>query len=236
MMLNRMEVGTSSQVCNDHNWVSARNPNPGSVVEFKLFNVTIKATPFYGFLGVDGTCEAVSCKEKLDETMESGITTVNNDGDDSDVETALSLNLSRPHNAEEDEVPIEAVPLSVYNPNINVEWTVRKTLTKSDCCCVRCRLLLRRGETESRIMPFLSESSRLAITTPYGIRVDVFDCDTRTQVGLTLKRWDSTSCYNLTDNWKRDFIIRRELAVGDVVGLCWDVESHRLLFSVLRRH
>ncbi|KAL9230433.1 hypothetical protein vseg_005783 [Gypsophila vaccaria] len=212
-----MEVGTSSQVCNDHNWVSARNPNLGSVVEFKLFNVTIKATPFYGFLGVDGTCEAVSYKAKVDETMESGITTVNNDD-------------------EEDVVPIEAVPLSVYNPNINVEWTVRKTLTKSDCDHNQCRLLIGKWAMENRIMPCLSESSRLAITTLNGLRIDMFDCDTRTQVGATLKKWKSTANYNLTDNWKRDFIIRRELAVGDVVGLCWDVESHRLLFSVLRRH
>ncbi|KAL9230456.1 hypothetical protein vseg_005802 [Gypsophila vaccaria] len=168
--------------------------------------------------------------------MESGLTVNNDDDDDDDVETALSLSQSFPHNAEEDVVPIEAVPLNVYNPNINVEWTVTKTLTKSDCDHHQCRLLIGKGAMENRIMPYLSESSRLGITSPDGVRIDVFDCDTRTQVGATLKKWKSTGNYNLTDNWKRDFIIRRELAVGDVVGLCWDVQFHRLLFSVLRRH
>ncbi|KAL9230430.1 hypothetical protein vseg_005781 [Gypsophila vaccaria] len=235
-MFKRKEVDSSSdcsEVC------TAKKLKVDSCVEFKLFNVTIRATPFYGFLGMDDTCEAVSDdQEKLDERMESGITVNNDDDDDddSDVETALSLSLSLPHKAEEDVAPIEAVPLNVYNPNINVEWTVRKTLTKSDCDHHQCRLLIGKWAMENRIMPCLSESSRLGITTPDGVRIDVFDCDTRTQVGATLKKWKSTANYNLTDNWKRDFIIRRELAVGDVIGLCWDVQFHRLLFSVLRRH
>ncbi|KAM7494256.1 hypothetical protein LguiB_028865 [Lonicera macranthoides] len=65
-----------------------------------------------------------------------------------------------------------------------------------------------------------------------GVMFEVEDLDTNTKHCLVLKKWASNS-FVLTTNWKRDFVNRRKLVEGDVIGLLWN--GHSKFYFSLRR-
>ncbi|XP_074278982.1 uncharacterized protein LOC141603146 [Silene latifolia] len=200
----------------------------GAGILVQLFSVQLNGAPFFDFFAQQ-------------DAINSGIqgtTLVQVD----DVSTDLPVSYSDcggPTNSGESSecsegTVIEAVPLRMYRPEADINWTIRKVLTASDCNAQH-RLLIRKGLNEAHIIPHLDESSRFLIDSPDGLRVTVFDVDKIIELKLTLKKWPSSQCYGLMNNWKRDFVSRRGLLPGDEVGICWDNSNHRLLFSVLNK-
>ncbi|XP_010490239.1 PREDICTED: B3 domain-containing protein At2g33720-like [Camelina sativa] len=68
-----------------------------------------------------------------------------------------------------------------------------------------------------------------------GLAVNVYDEDTDTMHKLVLKKWPKCLSYILGSAWRREFVVRRDLKIGDVVGIYWDPYESKLHFSVLSR-
>ncbi|CAI9783144.1 unnamed protein product [Fraxinus pennsylvanica] len=113
-------------------------------------------------------------------------------------------------------------------------WRIKKVLKKSDVDG-SSRLLIGRNRVLTHIVSFFTNDPSEFCQNNEGLRVRVFDVNTRTEHMLTLKKW-KTKSFVLLDKWKKHFMNRRKLKENDEVGLRWDVNSSRLEFTVLRRH
>ncbi|XP_059635902.1 putative B3 domain-containing protein At1g78640 [Cornus florida] len=112
-------------------------------------------------------------------------------------------------------------------------WKIKKILTKSDVN-TSCRLLLSQESVHKHIIPLFSAKQATDCGTVGGTKLKVFDFDTRTEHELTLKRW-KTESYLLTGGWIKEFKNRRNLEVGDEVGLFWNPYLSRLYFTLLKK-
>ncbi|KAL2455714.1 Uncharacterized protein Adt_07503 [Abeliophyllum distichum] len=113
-------------------------------------------------------------------------------------------------------------------------WRIKKVLKRSDVDG-SSRLLIGRRQVLTHITPFFTNNPSEFCQDKEGIRVTVFDVDTLTEHMLTLKKW-KTNSFVLLNNWKKNFVSRRQLEENDEVGLRWDVNASRLEFAVLERH
>ncbi|XVE49917.1 hypothetical protein DITRI_Ditri01bG0120200 [Diplodiscus trichospermus] len=111
-------------------------------------------------------------------------------------------------------------------------WCIKKQLTESDLGSMT-RLLLAAELVKSHVFPLWNADQLAKIKEKEGLPVSVYDCDTRTEHNLAFKQWKKTNV--LVNNWVNGFVKRRELKVGDEIGLYWDRSSSRFKFSVLNR-
>ncbi|XP_021275182.1 B3 domain-containing protein At2g33720-like [Herrania umbratica] len=110
-------------------------------------------------------------------------------------------------------------------------YCIRKTLTGSDLGNMS-RLMLAAEGIESHVFPFWNADQLAKIKE--GLSVSVWDGDTQTEHELVFKRWNKRANV-LIKNWVKDFVRRRELKLGDEIGLYWDTCNSRFQFAVLNR-
>ncbi|WRX09375.1 hypothetical protein QQP08_001862 [Theobroma cacao] len=113
----------------------------------------------------------------------------------------------------------------------NDPYCIKKTLTGSDLGNMS-RLMLAAEYIESYVFPFWNADQLANIKE--GLAVSVWDCDTQTEHELVFKQWNKRANV-LIKNWVKDFVKRRELKLGDEIGLYWDTCNSRFQFSVLNR-
>ncbi|XP_047335702.1 putative B3 domain-containing protein At1g78640 [Impatiens glandulifera] len=118
----------------------------------------------------------------------------------------------------------------------NYEWTIIKTLFKSDVNS-SSRLLLGKVEIETHIVPYLNheEQDSLLLGSPQGIGIQMFDVERQQAFTLTLKKWNSTGSFVFTGHWRKDFVRPRGLVQDDQIGLYFDPQNRRLCFRLLRK-
>ncbi|KAG7983723.1 hypothetical protein I3843_04G121000 [Carya illinoinensis] len=112
-------------------------------------------------------------------------------------------------------------------------WKIKKTLTESDLGNMS-RLLLKTTWVRHHVLPFL-DTDIIREVESEGIRINVWDHDCQSAHELVLKKWKTSKSYVLINMWHKDFVNRRNLKKGDVIGLYWDPSNSMLHFSVLRR-
>ncbi|KAK6237257.1 hypothetical protein QUC31_002726 [Theobroma cacao] len=110
-------------------------------------------------------------------------------------------------------------------------YCIKKKLTESDLGNMS-RLMLAEECIESHVFPFWN-ADQLAIIKE-GLPVSVWDGDTQTEHELVFKRWNK-SANVLIKNWVKDFVKRRELKLGEEIGLYWDTCNSRFQLAVLNR-
>ncbi|XVF18113.1 hypothetical protein REPUB_Repub10bG0184000 [Reevesia pubescens] len=110
-------------------------------------------------------------------------------------------------------------------------WLIKKKLFASDLGN-NARLLLASRFVETHVFKFWNNNQLGKIKE--GLPVSVWDCDTETQHELVFKRWNNGANV-LIKTWVKDFVKRRELKMGDEIGLQWDKSNSRFKFSVLNR-
>ncbi|EOY16751.1 AP2/B3 transcriptional factor family protein [Theobroma cacao] len=110
-------------------------------------------------------------------------------------------------------------------------WCIKKKLTGSDLGDMS-RLMLASECVEYHVFPSWNADQLKKIKE--GLPVSVWDCDTQTEHELVFKRWNKRANVFIK-NWVKDFEKRRELKVGDEIGLGWDTCNSRFQFSVLSR-
>lgn len=110
----------------------------------------------------------------------------------------------------------------------------KKVLTISDCNNL-CRLMVPKEVVEEHIFKYWHEDTVQVAKNPNGLWVKVWDCDTKTEHRMRFKRWKSNLSYVFGQNWKPDFVKRRKLRGGDVIGMFWDSRDFRFGFRVLAK-
>ena len=142
--------------------------------------------------------------------------------------TSVSHNSIVASNAQEEEGTSSMTTLSAVSP-----WKITKTLTKSDIGS-SSRLLLHQSLVRTHIMAFFSADSVKKIESN-GLSVTVFDQDSKSDYELVFKKWPSSKSYVFNGKWHENFVARRELKVGDIIGLYWDPRHSKFNFCVLQR-
>ena len=110
-------------------------------------------------------------------------------------------------------------------------WSIKKQLSESDIGNMS-RLMLASECVESHVFPFWNDDQLAKIKE--GLEVFVWDCDTKTEHELVFKQWNKGANV-LIKNWVKDFVKRRELKLGDEIGLYWDTRNSTFKFTVLHR-
>ena len=141
--------------------------------------------------------------------------------------TSISHSSIVASNAQEEEGTSSMTTLSAVSP-----WKITKTLTKSDIGS-SSRLLLHQSLVQTHIMAFFSADSVKKIESN-GLSVTVFDRDSKSDYELVFKKWPSSKSYIFNGKWHEDFVVRRKLKVGDVIGLYWDTCRSKFNFCVLQ--
>ncbi|CAJ2649916.1 hypothetical protein L195_g041309 [Trifolium pratense] len=149
-------------------------------------------------------------------------TTINDD-DNNEPCTAAIMGLKRKHVQQQKTNVVSRKKTKTYNDE---DWEIKKVLTESDSFGVTCRLLIGKKLAEELVVPVLVGD------VAKGIEVKIWDCDTNTMYFLTFKKFISGS-YGFNGNWTKDFVARRGLKTGDLIGLHWDQYNKCFDFSIL---
>ncbi|XP_042950454.1 B3 domain-containing protein At2g33720-like [Carya illinoinensis] len=123
----------------------------------------------------------------------------------------------------------ETTPTAMEDP-----WKIKKALTESDLGNLS-RLLLKTTWVRHHVLPFLDTDIIREVESDQGKRVNVWDQDSQSAHELVLKKWKTCKSYVLINKWHKDFVNRRKLKKGDVIGLYWDPFNSIFHFSVLKR-
>lgn len=115
-------------------------------------------------------------------------------------------------------------------------WKIIKKLTAGDVGDLS-RLMLHSDQIEEHILPHMEADN---IRDGNEVRVRVWDSDTHSEHQLVFTQWRSSKSYVLKRNWIKDFVKRRNLKVGDEVGLFLDASGRSnsmlmMFFTVLGR-
>ncbi|KAF8037900.1 hypothetical protein BT93_B0671 [Corymbia citriodora subsp. variegata] len=113
-------------------------------------------------------------------------------------------------------------------------WKIKKKLTPSDIGHLS-RLMLLLHLLETYVFPFMSEEMVTQVKSEDGMNVVVEDDDTREEHQLVFRRWESSGSYVLNNGWTKQFVKKRGLEVGDVIGMLWDKVNHKFHFKVLSK-
>ncbi|GAB4833832.1 hypothetical protein Ancab_032079 [Ancistrocladus abbreviatus] len=133
---------------------------------------------------------------------------------------------------------VSEVPMRLEEPNLrpiqlNDQWKIKKKLTSSDLNHLS-RLLIRKKEVGSYILPELGKEAKVQVHSKNGLTVMAWDCDTETEHQLNFQYWKSSKSFVLKGGWS-EFVKRRGLTTGDEIGMFWDRLNRRFSFSVLTR-
>ncbi|KAK2454017.1 B3 domain-containing protein [Trifolium repens] len=115
--------------------------------------------------------------------------------------------------------------------NTDDQWKIKKVLTGTDVCERFRRLLLNRDLANAYVIPVLGGFE--VAYRQEGVKVQVWDVDTKSHHSLVFKTWHSTPSHLFTKTWYNDFVLRRGLKEGDAIGFYWDQANQRFNFSVL---
>ncbi|XP_010513070.1 PREDICTED: B3 domain-containing protein At2g33720-like [Camelina sativa] len=113
-------------------------------------------------------------------------------------------------------------------------WTIKKEMTKTSLGYLN-RLFLNGSTVRSHILRYLSVSDQRILEDGFGLSLEAYDDDTASMHNVVLKKWHKCESYVLLNGWRMDFVVRRALKEGDVIGMYWDPYGFKLHFRVLSR-
>ncbi|XP_045802447.1 uncharacterized protein LOC123896039 [Trifolium pratense] len=111
-------------------------------------------------------------------------------------------------------------------------WKIKKVLKQTDLGS-NCNILIKRELAKDFIVPVLGGRQ---ICENRDVRVPVWDLDTNSVHSLVFTIRPSNQSHVFKDTWIRDFVLRRNLKIGDEIGLLWDQYNGQFVFSVLRAY
>ncbi|KAF8023100.1 hypothetical protein BT93_F0561 [Corymbia citriodora subsp. variegata] len=111
-------------------------------------------------------------------------------------------------------------------------YKIKKKLTQSDLGH-HSRLMIGRDFVMSHVLRWMSEETVRQVESGKGAEVIVRDVDTCSEHRLVFVFWASSRSFVLNGGWIKEFVKRRELEVGDEVGIYWDPTASKFHFSLL---
>lgn len=131
--------------------------------------------------------------------------------------------------------PQEVVEIRDEPPRLKLlfPWEFTKILTENDVAHFGS-LELHPNQAYNHIFKYWDENmvSRVMMNGEQ-VPIVVWDLDTGTKHNLTLKKWPYAENFLIHAGWTRDFVARRGLKVGMMIGMYWDVRSESLRFSLI---
>nr|GMD68242.1 putative B3 domain-containing protein At1g78640 [Ipomoea batatas] len=147
--------------------------------------------------------------------------------DDDLIDAASSLSLSLPTKRKRLPKPKKPENSSIQEKEeegvIIAKRQKKKRLSASDVN-LSSRLLLPKEEIIKYVLPLMDMESRTACENRGGLRVKIWDLDTKSEHQLSLRQW-KTGSFLLNSNWNKEFVKRRSLHEGDTISMCWDFEN-----------
>ncbi|KAI8024836.1 B3 domain-containing protein [Camellia lanceoleosa] len=114
-------------------------------------------------------------------------------------------------------------------------WEIKKVLTANDVGHFGS-LELSPEQVHNHIFKYWDETTvAKVIEDGEQVPIVVCDWDTRTDHKLILRKWSSDENYSIYACWIKEFVARRQLKVGMLIGMYWDIGSSALRFSVLNK-
>jgi hypothetical protein len=114
----------------------------------------------------------------------------------------------------------------------NDPWRIKKVLTQTDLGS-NCNILIKRELANHLIVPVLGGRQ---VCENRDVRVRVWDIDTNSFHSLVFTIRPSNNSHVFKDTWVKDFVIRRNLQIGDEIGILWDQYNQHFVFSVIRAY
>ncbi|KAK2454009.1 B3 domain-containing protein [Trifolium repens] len=111
-------------------------------------------------------------------------------------------------------------------------WRIKKVLTQTDLGS-NCNILIKRELAKDLIVPVLGGRR---VCENNDVHVRVWDIDTNSLHSLVFTIRPSNNSHVFKDTWVKDFVIRRNLKIGDEIGMLWDQYNQRFVFSVIRAY
>jgi hypothetical protein len=184
-------------------------------------------------------------KRKTCQTLVASLAT-NPEDDDEEVEswfrfkkmkstTSTSSTTTASCSVDSDNITTTTLGLGIFSDSDQNEypWKIKKWMTESDLGSLS-RLLVQTNLVKNHILPFFGTNSLGEIESGKGTRVRVWDQDSQTEHELVFKKWSSSNSYVFIGKWYKDFVKRRELKLGDLIGLYWDSCNSRFNFCVIQ--
>ncbi|KAK3430457.1 hypothetical protein EUGRSUZ_E02039, partial [Eucalyptus grandis] len=113
-------------------------------------------------------------------------------------------------------------------------YKIKKRLTQSDLGHMS-RLLIGRDSVKSQFLRWMNEETVRQVESSKGADVIVRDMDTCSEHRLVFVFWASSGSYVLKGGWIKEFVKRRDLAVGDEIGIYWEPIASKFHFSLLHK-
>ncbi|KAK9291907.1 hypothetical protein L1049_019858 [Liquidambar formosana] len=112
-------------------------------------------------------------------------------------------------------------------------WEIKKVLTNRDVGFFG-GLELSQEQVYYHIFKYWDEKmASLVIHRGGHVPIVMRDLDTNTEHELFFKKWTSDENYVIHTYWKREFVARRGLKEGMLIGMYWNISSSCFCFSVL---
>lgn len=114
-------------------------------------------------------------------------------------------------------------------------WEIKKTITEND---LDPQVGLELDPSEARehlLRHWVDWTDQYQLNNGQTVLFQMVDLDTNTEHLLTFRKWPNgeRERYFIHENWIKDFVRRRNLRVGMLVGMYWDIRTKALRFSVL---
>ncbi|XP_010268099.1 PREDICTED: B3 domain-containing protein At5g26805-like [Nelumbo nucifera] len=114
-------------------------------------------------------------------------------------------------------------------------WEIKKVLTESDVGRFN-GLDLDYDHVCDHILPHWDRQVVCSvINRGEQVPIVVRDLDTCTKHNLYLRKWANDTTFTIHNYWTKEFVERRGLKEGELIGMYWDPRSSSLCFSVLNR-
>ncbi|OVA16752.1 hypothetical protein BVC80_1543g207 [Macleaya cordata] len=115
------------------------------------------------------------------------------------------------------------------------QWEIKKVLTAVDVGILG-GLVLGQEQVYNHIFRYWNrELVWNLIGGAQQIPILIRDLDTKTEYNLYFKKSTMDDCFVISTFWNRDFVYRRDLKEGDMIGMYWHPSSSSFCFSVLKR-
>ncbi|CAJ2673736.1 unnamed protein product [Trifolium pratense] len=111
-------------------------------------------------------------------------------------------------------------------------WRIKKVLTKTDLGS-NCNILIKSELAKDLIVPVLGGRQ---VCENRDVNVRVWDIDTDSLHSLVFTVRPSNQSHVFKDTWIKDFVLRRNLQVGDEIGFLWDQYNQQFVFSIIRAY
>nr|CAN61594.1 hypothetical protein VITISV_030556 [Vitis vinifera] len=114
-------------------------------------------------------------------------------------------------------------------------WEINKVLNANDVSSLGA-LELTPEQVHNHIFKYWEANMVAKVLNSEQVPIVIIDVDTNTKHSLFFKKWSQDENFIIHSSWMNDFVRRRDLQEGMLIGMYWDIRSSSFKFSILNNH